>query len=559
MSASVPSPAEPASGPMSALLKSENINYFWADLLLEELARQARGLPLVIICPGSRSSPLAIAATRTDERSEYMIVTDERCAGFIALGAAAVGREPIIITTSGTAVANLLPAVVEASISGRSIIVLTADRPAELHACGANQTIPQRGLFGEFVRWSFELPVPDDAIDPAFVLSTAAEARSRARLPHPGPVHLNVPFREPLAPRAVPFRGSDDPRLTAWARDTDRVWRRLPRPAPRTMSPDDLAASGLTNASRGAIVAGAGADAAAVASLARAIRWPIIADVATGLRGAAHADVTVAVPDLVLAGANDSLAAALRPDAVLRIGGPISSKRVNAYVASAPHLVVLRDGPTRFDETHRAAVELSGSVESLIAFASDWQPSALCERWIHIGRVAERAVDEALADDADGSSSSLTEPWLARALLRAHPPGRSILLGNSMPIRDADMHFPSAAPALQIVVNRGASGIDGLVSTGVGVASAGAPTTVFLGDLSLLHDCGGLANVHKPGAPVHIVVVNNDGGGIFHFLPIASESGGGRSVRTGLRHAARSRLRARRRDVRPRLPAADLA
>ncbi len=504
--------------PWRELLKAENVNYLWADLLLEELVRQSRGCPLVIICPGSRSSPLAIAATRVEECSEYIVATDERCAGFIALGAAAVGREPIIVTTSGTAVANLLPAMVEASASGRPIVVLSADRPAELHACGANQTIRQRGIFGDFVRWSFELPPPDERIDPAFVLSTADEARTRARMPWPGPVHLNVPFREPLAPRSVPFELADDPRLAAWLRSTASVWREIPTEQPVAGDAESIARSGVADAARGVIVAGAGCDADAVVALARRVHWPVIADIGSGLRGARHADVVVAVPDLVLAGADDSLRASLAPDLVLRVGGPISSKRVQAYLGSAQRVVLLREGLTRFDETHRATTELRGSLAALAVARDSWRRSALLEPWIAAGRIAESAVERAMADD-----DALTEPWIARELLRVQSAERAMVLGNSMPIRDADMHCPSAAPSPRMVVSRGASGIDGLLSTAVGVASAGLPTTLLLGDLSLLHDLGGLANVRRVGAPLHTVVINNDGGGIFHFLPIATE------------------------------------
>ncbi|MBL9119457.1 MAG: 2-succinyl-5-enolpyruvyl-6-hydroxy-3-cyclohexene-1-carboxylic-acid synthase [Phycisphaerae bacterium] len=500
---------------------AENLNVLWAGLLLEELARQSRGLPLVIVCPGSRSSPLAIAASRIEEQTEYMVVADERCAGFIALGAAATGREPVIITTSGTAVANLLPAVVEASASGRSMVVITADRPAELQECGANQTIPQRDLFGSFVRWSFDLPCPDESIDWAFVLSTADEARVRGRRPHPGPVHLNMRFREPLAPTAVAFRRPDDARLRAWDADTNRVWRLLPGRAVAAISGDDAQSAGLFAARAGVIVVGAGhgsdGEADSVVELARAIRWPVVADVASGLRGAAHRDVVVPLPDHVW-GDDKAAFDALVPDFVLRVGGPLTSKRINTHFACLP-TVVVRSGPVRFDETHRAMAELHGDVATLGAFADRIQPSSLLSLALQAGEAATEALGKAIAAP-DGAA--ITEPWVAHELLGTFPAGMPIVLGNSMPIRDADMHYPSRSPDRPIVVNRGASGIDGLVSTAVGVALGGRPAALLLGDLSLLHDLGGLANVRRIGTPLHIVVINNDGGGIFHFLPIAS-------------------------------------
>lgn len=516
---------------MTCPLDAENLNYLWADLLFEEWRRQAKGKAIVIICPGSRSSPLAIAAARRGDGMRTRVVTDERCAGFIALGAAAAGLEPIVITTSGTAVANLLPAVVEASASGRAFLVVTADRPPELHACGANQTIPQRGILGEFVRWAFELPTPTEAVDPTFVLSIAAEARTRSRHPFPGPVHINVPLREPLAPKREPIAVERLASLKEWAACRDRCWRSSTRPMSTALSTDALPGE-LAEAKRGVIVAGANVDANAVAALAGACGWPVLADIGSGLRttlprGADHH--VAAVPDLVLTSGDPDLRAALAPDLVLRVGGAVSSKRLNHFVASAARTVVVRDRPTRFDESHGSRHEMLADVASLEPAARTWRRSGALDAWRRAGTVAERAVEASLAAGAD-----LSEPWLARTLIASLPRRGSLVLGNSMPIRDADMHVSSAALAqdIDVIVNRGASGIDGLVSTAVGVAEAGSPTTLLLGDLSLLHDLGGLVNARDLPHPLRIVLVNNDGGGIFHFLPVADalaasgESGG---------------------------------
>ncbi|MDZ4753877.1 MAG: 2-succinyl-5-enolpyruvyl-6-hydroxy-3-cyclohexene-1-carboxylic-acid synthase [Phycisphaerae bacterium] len=495
--------------------EAENINYFWAQLLIEELGRHAS---LIVVCPGSRSSPLAIAAARAEARgpARVMIAADERCAGFIALGAAHGHGCGVVITTSGTAVANLLPAVVEASASERALIVVSADRPPEMRECGSNQTIRQTDIFGRFVRWSFELPCPDDVIDPAFVLSTADEALWRSRAPASGPVHLNVPFREPLAPQHVPFRIPADARFRAWMQATDSSWR-TSCTSRTAAGPLDLA--GLPQQHRGVIVAGDATSSDAIARLACATQWPVLADVSSGLRGAAYADIVVASPDLVLAGLDDTGRSALAPGAVLRVGGPISSKRLNAYVARAPMVVTAQSGTTRFDETHRAAHQTLCADLECEDIA--WTPSILAQPWQAAGRIAEAAVVGALA-----ATAGLTEPWIARTLIQALPDDHALLLGNSMPIRDADMHYPSDAASIHVHVNRGASGIDGLVSTAVGIAHGGKRSTkVLLGDLSLLHDLGGLANVHRAQSPVHIVVINNDGGGIFHFLPIADDTG----------------------------------
>jgi 2-succinyl-5-enolpyruvyl-6-hydroxy-3-cyclohexene-1-carboxylate synthase len=516
------------------VLDAENANYLAAGLLVEELARR---VGVIVVCPGSRSSPLAIAAARAVQRAgggpssvDLLVATDERCAGFIALGAAACGRVALVVTTSGTAVANLLPAVVEASASGRPLIVLSADRPAELRDCGANQTIEQRGIFSTFVRWSFELPCPGDELDPAFFLSTASEAFSRATgdaASAPGPVHLNCPFREPLAPRVVEHRGATDPRVVAWATDVERrPWRSIER-VDRGVELDGTAAAILRSAERGAVCVGAIDDprtSESVVATARALGWPIVADLAAQVRTVAAADVAAAIPDTVLAGLGDD-ARTLDADVVLRVGGHVSSRRINAWAARAGRLVVVQDGRTRFDERHRADAVLHGRTSEILAGvrAVGARPSSIAALWRTASDAADRAVAASLADDR----CALDEPRLARSLVAAlSRSGRptTLVLGNSMPIRDADMFAERHGESLAIRVNRGASGIDGLVSTAVGAAWASRRASVlFVGDLSLLHDLGGLANVAARPAPVHVVCVNNDGGAIFHFLPIAED------------------------------------
>jgi 2-succinyl-5-enolpyruvyl-6-hydroxy-3-cyclohexene-1-carboxylate synthase len=501
---------------------AENLNALWAGLLVEELVRQSVQRPLIIACPGSRSSPLAIATARLAERMagrlEVVVAVDERCAGYIALGAAADGREPIVITTSGTAVANLMPACVEASASERPILFVTADRPSELLDCGANQTIRQRDLFGGSVRWSYELPLPTEEVDPSVVLSVADEARRRARMPTAGPVHLNVPFREPLAPISKPYALTPSARLEAWAADPTQVWRAIPQVQRVRITGEEGGMAILAGARRGAIVAGAGCNAQATLDLARAIRWPIIADIGSGLRTNGHSDVVVPAPDLIWSECSESLRGRLRPDVLLRIGGPLTSKRLNQSLLGEVPTVLLRSGATRFDDRHAATAEVAGSAADLLASKPAWHPSEVLDEWRLAGAIAESQVAKILADAPP--DARIDEPWLVRRVLAALPPWSTLVLGNSMPIRDADLHAASDGPQ-HVVVNRGASGIDGLVSTAVGAALSGRSTTLLVGDLSLLHDLGGLANVRPTNVNLNIVVINNDGGGIFHFLPLA--------------------------------------
>lgn len=492
-------------------LEAENVNHLWTQLLFEEWRRL--GLRRVIVCPGSRSSPLALAAVRT-AGLEVHVAFDERCAGFMALGCAKVGGQPCaVVTTSGTAVANLLPSAVEARMSGVPILFVSADRPFELRACGANQTIEQDDLFGRQVRWSVQLPAPSPEVDPWIVLSTADEMWARAMAPPCGPVHLNASFREPLAPVRGPK--CDVPqRIRVWWK-SERPMRRESRIVQHSDAPDANAA--VEGARRLLLIGGAGRD--ELGRVAEDLRSPLLADVACGSDAL---DVAVPAADLVLAALTDERCAKLRdrlrPDLVLRLGGPIVSRRVNDFAASTDRLIVERT-IERHDERHAASVVVP----------IGWRPRAgpgggpeFRDLWRRVGVAAAAAASGHFSGISD--EEPLSEPIIAHELPRFAREG-ILVVGNSMPIRDVDAFRPREASVERIVANRGASGIDGLVSTAVGSALSGRPTTLLLGDLALLHDLGGLAYVRAAPAPLHVVVVNNDGGGIFHFLPIASAEG----------------------------------
>jgi 2-succinyl-5-enolpyruvyl-6-hydroxy-3-cyclohexene-1-carboxylate synthase len=278
----------------------------------------------------------------------------------------------------------------------------------------------------------------------------------------------------------------------------------------------------LAASRRGAIVAGAGGDAAATLALARSIRWPVIADIGSGLRTMGSSDVVMTAPDLVWSECPEATRERLRPDCILRVGGPLTSKRLNQSLVGEVPTVILRSGATRFDDRHNAVAEIDGSAADLLAFAPQWHPSEILDAWRFAGSIVVPLLARALAELPE--NDGLDEPWIARAVVSALPDHATLVLGNSMPIRDADLFAPGDRPG-RVIVNRGASGIDGLVSTAVGAALSGRPTTLLVGDLSLLHDLGGLANVRSTGADLNIVVVNNDGGGIFHFLPVAEAPG----------------------------------
>src|SRR6056297_2674832 len=327
-------------------------NRLWADLLVEELVRG--GVGLFCLAPGSRSTPLTVAVG-SNPRAKHLIHFDERGTAFAALGyARATGRPAAWITTSGTAVANGLPAVVEASVDRVPLLLLTADRPPELRDTGANQTIPQPNLFGEYVRWRFDLPTPTPAIDPAFVLTTADQALHRAMGPPAGPVHLNCMFREPLAPDPPDIPAEMPDGLQRWA-SSDGPYTRYEMPS--RVTPDDVRAftDRLRAVERGLIVAGrfaTRAEGAAAARLAETLGWPLLPDIGSQAR---LVDSHVACPfyDQVLG--STAFAEAHAPEAVVHLGGRSTSKRLAQFVArSRPHtLAVVRDDPFRFDSDHR--------------------------------------------------------------------------------------------------------------------------------------------------------------------------------------------------------------
>ena len=495
-----------------------NLNHLWAALLVEEVVRQ--GTTFFAVCPGSRSTPLAVAAA-LNPRAEVLVHWDERAAAFAALGwGKATGRPAAVITTSGTAVANLLPAAVEARQAGVPLLLLTADRPPELRETGANQAIRQPGLFATVARWEADLGTPSADVDPAFVLTTVAEAVARAR--DGGPVHLNGPFREPLAPTPD---GADVPallaRLGGWVDGHDPYTRRL-HPASRPEVGD--LAHRLDTVARGLVVLGpldvTDTDTApAAAEIAERLGWPLVADLLSGAR--LGRDGTAA--DLALL--SDRLRAE-PPEAVLQFGGRPTSKRLARWIADARPALYVHVHPRaeRIDPDHRVTHRLvapTGPVALALADALHAQvdrgpsPEAWRARWAAACGAARAAANAALDD------SGLSEPQVARTLARSLPKGAGLVVAASMPVRDLDAFAEADGRGVVVAANRGASGIDGTVATAAGFARGrGLPTALLIGDLALLHDQTSLALL-RDGPPVVVVAVNNDGGGIFHQLPVA--------------------------------------
>ena len=479
----------------------------FAAVLVDEWVRA--GVAHAVIAPGSRSAPLALALA-AEHRLQVHVRLDERSAGFLALGIAKATEVPaVVLTTSGTAAVELHPAVVEASYARVPLIVCTADRPPELHGVGAPQSIDQAHLYGGAVGWFFE-PGPPEELAASTWRSTASRAVAEALGPPPGPVHLNLAFREPLVAEPGPLPPG---------RDDGQPWHRrsLPRP-PLDGALDEVAE--VVAARRGVVVAGAGAgDPEAVHALAAALRWPVLADPPSGARLPRPA--TVAAFDAVLR--HRPFAEHHRPEVVVRLGAPPASRVLGEWVASTGATEVLVD-PHRswLDPGRGAALTMVADpgpwCEALAATGAAPIEASWSQRWAEAETAAQLAID-AVLDRHPG----LTEPGAARALSVALDPGTTLVVSSSMPVRDLEW-YGGVRSGLRVLANRGANGIDGVVSTAAGVAAgAGGATALLVGDLAFLYDVNGLLGLAGAGLDLAIVVLDNDGGGIFSLLPQAQQ------------------------------------
>ncbi len=492
-------------------------NLAFARALVGEL--QAAGVAIAFVCPGSRSAPLALAIAE-HPRLPHSVHVDERSAAFHALGFAKASGQPVVLLcTSGTAGANFLPAVAEAAQSRVPLIVLTADRPPELRAWGAPQTMEQRTLYAGFARWSEEAPCPSErGAEVAYARALARRAVIEATGLEPGPVHLNLPFREPLLPAVI---GAPDfaARETATKFDAANV----------CTDPSQVGslAGELRGFERGVLLFGPDnwdpSLAAAAHALSATLGWPILADPASGLRAGLPVDAAVIHgADLLLRDAE--VAAALRPDLIVRFGGQPTSASIGAWMARHQGVDVwLVDPANGFrDPQHRASRWLRASPRRFCELATSvadvvTAPTAWLVQWQHADHVARTATNAAL----DSEPRFLT-PHIARSLWSGLPEGATLYVANSMAIREVDLFAGPRAAALRVLANRGVNGIDGQVSAALGAAAAlRRPTVLWCGDLALLHDVSGLLAGRMHGGDLTIVVSNDDGGGIFEYLPAA--------------------------------------
>ena len=498
-------------------MNSAAVQTIWAELIASSIADA--GVVLCVISPGSRSTPL-VAALAREPRLELVTIIDERAAAFYALGAARATNVPAaLVCTSGTAAAHYLPAIVEASLADVPLVAITADRPPELQGCGASQTIEQHGLYRAFVRGEYDLGTPSEAVHA--LRRTMVQAITRARGPHPGPVHINVPLRKPLEPAAP---STDAERALA------RVAAGLSKveaAAPRTVADGaliDAVARAIAAEPDGVIVVGAMPAQFAAArediyALAVRAGYPLIAEAGSQLRFGAREAVCVDHFDLIPTGA--------LPEAklVIQLGAePVAAGWAAWLAHGRPQRYVLA-GHHWHDPVGDAQSVILGDAGEAIARLVEILERTPFEartpaRWAEVEARAARATASAI------EQHPRSETALLHAALAAMPDAAIVQVGNSLPIRVID-HACAGGAQRSVLTQRGAAGIDGLISSAAGATHAGQPVLLVLGDVSFVHDLGGLVAARAAAAPLAILVVDNRGGQIFSGLPVAKAELGG--------------------------------
>ena len=531
---------------MAPLESFPNTNALVSFLVVEELCRL--GVKYFCIAPGSRSTPLVLAAANHSS-SEVVTCIDERSLGFFALGLGKANGVPAaVITTSGTAVANLLPAVVEASESGVPLMLLTADRPAEMQGTGANQTIDQMHIYGKFPRWFRNFPAYTPEMPLQMILTNLSTAYRHAAAGLPGPVHLNFQFREPLAPIPQDWdRGILNSKVKAWEGSGVPYTANVSVEAGTgTLAPFEDVMDMVFKCKKGLIVVGTSTKASeslALLEIAERLGWPIVPDISSGLKvGLSKGDSKAAVInnlDHILL--DPEACSYLRPDCIIQVGREPVSKRIANFVASScregnSKLVMLGNDLRQRDPPHVASHQLALDPVALNDMMRTWsfkhqrRGSSSCEIYrkylLELDSIASRSVSRCFQED-----DSMNEPLIARTISEMIPRSSALYLGNSMPIRDMEFYCAtsdsdSRCGPVALGSNRGSSGIDGVTSSAAGFAeSLGSPVTLVVGDVSFIHDSNGLNLLSGPHSskrsPLTTVVVNNNGGRIFEMLPVA--------------------------------------
>ncbi|HVW81748.1 MAG TPA: 2-succinyl-5-enolpyruvyl-6-hydroxy-3-cyclohexene-1-carboxylic-acid synthase [Mycobacteriales bacterium] len=490
-------------------MPAENAGRAFALVLADELVR--RGARHAVIAPGSRSTPVALAFAEHPKLAVHVRI-DERSAAYLALGIAkATGDVVPVLCTSGTATTYFHGAVMEADLARVPLLVLTADRPPELHGIGANQTVEQSGMYGGAVRWSYDVPAPEahpDAVDAwRETVRGAVEGCMGLHGRPVGPVHLNLALREPLVP-------VDDGVGFGYELGLERT-RELHVETPAgPSSPDELSAA-LGDARNGVVVVGdVAGDPAPVLRWCEAVGWPLIAEPHSNAR---RGPAAIRAADALLRDA--AFVERHAPDIAVVVGRIGLSRPVQDWLKRTRHIVVSPDGGN-WDTTRSAerVVVTSATAFDVVDPSGHRADESWLGGWLSASRAAGQAVDAILDETAE-----LSEPRVVRDVCRLVPAGAALVVSSSMPIRDMDLVMEPRGD-ITVYANRGVSGIDGFVSTaqGIAIGRGSGPTVALCGDLSLLHDSNGLIGDAASGADVIYVVINNDGGGIFSLLPQGS-------------------------------------
>jgi 2-succinyl-5-enolpyruvyl-6-hydroxy-3-cyclohexene-1-carboxylate synthase len=529
------------------MIKAENALYVYVSAFVDELQRS--GVHHAVICPGSRSTPLALCLSEQSDMDVWMHV-DERSAAFFALGMAKRLQQPVaLVCTSGTAAANFLPAIVEAKLTHVPLLILTADRPPELRDCGAPQAIDQNRLYGTHVKWYMETALPEASNSALRYIRTLACRAAALTLASPiGPVHLNMPFREPLTPNAqpdapLPPEEQRDP--IAWSgRDRNEPFVDV-EISPRSLASDHIPGmlwSLVKKEPHGLIIAGSGCSLDVydkLIQIAHRLNYPILADPLSHLRNSPKHDTPWTKPvdvdkRYVISTSYDaflrleSFVATHKPGLILRFGAMPTSKPLLLYLkryADCPQVVIDENDDWQ-EPTQQASVMINSRVvqvcNNLLTYLGDLEhpKSPWFSEWRHTELITKQTLLSTIND--------FQQPFEGRIFTELNdllPDRATLYVGNSMPVRDLDTFFWGSDRNVSIIGNRGANGIDGVISSALGYSAGqlvGGPTVLVIGDLSFYHDLNGLLAACMHNLDLLIILVNNDGGGIFSFLPQAA-------------------------------------
>ncbi|MBO1050112.1 MAG: 2-succinyl-5-enolpyruvyl-6-hydroxy-3-cyclohexene-1-carboxylic-acid synthase [Dolichospermum sp. DEX182a] len=491
-------------------LTFNNLNLLWSYVLTETLKRL--GLKCAVICPGSRSTALTVAFVQQIPHIEAIPILDERSAAFFALGQAkATGKPVVLVCTSGTAGANFYPAVIEARESRVPLLILTTDRPAELRDCHSGQTIDQVKLYGNYPNWQTELATPSvDMGMLGYLRQTVIHAWERCQFPNSGAVHLNIPFRDPLAPI---------PDGTDFTLDTEDFFSSListPLPITNYQLP-------ITNYQKGIIIAGVAQPQApeeycrAIANLSQSLQWPVLAEGLSPVRN--YTDLNpyvISTYDIILR--NQQLAKELSPEIVIQIGEMPTSKELrNWLITTNPQRFIIDNCDQNLDPLHGKTTHLRISVTEIGKLEiEELAKSEYLQKWC----ISEKQVRKNI-DDYFENVDELIESKTAWLISQNLPTETPLFIANSMPVRDVEFFWKPNNLRIKPYFNRGANGIDGTLSTALGIAHHQQSSVMLTGDLSLLHDTNGFLIRNKFIGHLTIILINNNGGGIFEMLPIA--------------------------------------